>query len=112
MNNSDVLDLLEHWVAERKLSRRQTSFLRTVYEQAMECMASGCAPSIAGGAVCSDLDLPEAVYTCQLVAHLLDHLKPLQVEGIPRLRLVEITEALLECDHLTEEEAEDLYAMF
>jgi hypothetical protein len=109
MKELDVLDVLEQWVAERKLSRRQTSFLKTVHQQTMECMGGMYVPQIAGQGLSSDLDRPEAVYTCQLVADLLDYLKPLDGACKRHARLIEVTDALVECDHLAEEEAEALY---
>lgn len=108
MNNSEVDDVLELWVAERKLSRRKLAFLETVHQQTMECMSPSYGPWIAGQSLSSELDRPEAVYTCQLVADLLDFLKP--IPGEPHKRLADVTQALMECNLIEKEQADALYA--
>ena len=110
MNNSDVNDVLELWAAERKLSRRKLAFLETVHNQTMECIGRVNALDLASGHLASELDLPTATYICQLVAGVLDFLKPVAGEH-KHARLAEITEALVEFGHLDADHAERLYAM-
>lgn len=107
MQTLDVSEILEHWVADRKLSRRKLAFLETVHEQTMDSSGS-CSFDIAGSLLCSSLDMPKAVYTCQLVAGLLDFVKPLPNEP-KHARLIELTEALVDCGQLEQDVAEALF---
>lgn len=111
MNTPDVIDVLELFVAERKLSRRKLAFLETVHQQTLASIDRICSPHAAGQFLASELDLPQAHFTCQLVADVLDFLNPLPDEG-KRARLIEITEALVKTGHLEPDEAESLYEDF
>jgi hypothetical protein len=100
--NSEVIEVLDLWVTDRQLSRRQLAFLETVHNQTMESLGS-CTPGVADGNACSSLEMPQGSYWCQLVAELLDYLKPLEE---PPSRLVELNDALVELG-LLEAQAED-----
>ena len=108
MQTLNVPDVLENWAAERKLLPGELAFLETAYDQTVEAIATGCSFEIAGNILCSSLDMPKAVYTCQLVAGLLDFVKPLPNEP-KHARLVELTEALVDCGQLEPEVAEALF---
>jgi hypothetical protein len=102
MNNDLIEEVFDAWVADRKLSRRKLAFLETAHNQTMEVMLSSCglSPDVAPGGLCSELDLPQGSYWCQLVAELLDHLKPLEEQPS---RLVELNDALVELGLLEEQ---------
>ncbi len=99
MRNDLIEEVFDAWVADRKLSRRKLAFLEEVHSQTMEMIGS-CIPDIAGGHLCSELDMPQGSFVCQLVAELLDHLKPLEE---PPSRLVELNDSLVELGLLEEE---------
>jgi hypothetical protein len=99
MNNDLIKEVFETWVADRKLSRRKLAFLETVHDQTMEVLGS-CSPDIADGFTCSELEMPQGSFWCELVAELLDHLKPL--DEAPS-RLATLTDALVELGHLEPE---------
>jgi len=94
--------LLEDFAADKKLSRAKKAWLDQQYDR---IELSGVQPNIAGGFWCDELDLPEAVYVVQLVARLLDYVKP-RKEGPDRL--FEISKELHALGHLTDEEFETL----
>jgi len=73
---SDVSDVVEAWIADRKLSRRKLAFLRTVFDQGMESISRGVHPPTAGGIYCEELELPHGSSWLEVVASLLDHLEP------------------------------------
>lgn len=98
MRNHSIEEVFDAWVADRKLSRRKLAFLETVHSQTMEGVW-GCSPDIAGSHLCSELEMPAGSYVCQLVAELLDHLKPLEQ---PPSRLVELNNALVDAGVLEE----------
>ena len=92
MNNDLIEEVFEAWAADRKLSRRKLAFLETVHNQTMEIIGS-CSPDIGPGWVCSELEMPQGTYLCQLVAELLDHLKPVEE---PPSRLAELNDSLID----------------
>jgi len=106
MRSQDVAEVVSVWCADRTLSRRKKAFLETVYSQYWEG-CTGVAPDVAGSLYSSQLGLPPGAFTIQVVAALLDRLEPLP--GSER-RLVEVTEALVELEHLSRGEADAIYA--
>jgi len=105
MRSQEVAEVVSIWAADHTLSRRKKAFLETVYNQFIE--ADGMAsPDVAGSIYASQLDLPPGSFTIQVVAALLDRLDP--QPGSER-RLVEVTESLVELDHISREEADATY---
>ncbi|MBE9172727.1 hypothetical protein IQ216_06385 [Cyanobium sp. LEGE 06143] len=107
MRDHAVIDVLDVWIADRRLSRRKLAFLETVYDQALEDIPQAYSVDIAGHDYCSELDLPSGSLFPLVVAGVLDHLKPLDEAPC---RLVEMAEKLVRCQHLSREEAEAVYA--
>jgi hypothetical protein len=105
MRSQEVAEVVSIWAADHTLSRRKKAFLETVYNQFIE--AGGMAiPDVAGHAYASQLDLPPGSFTIQVVAALLDRLAPLP--GSER-RLMEVTEQLVEFDHISRGAADATY---
>jgi hypothetical protein len=105
MRSQEITEIVSIWAADHSLSRRKKAFLETVYSQFIE--ADGMAsPDVAGHAYASQLDLPPGSCTIQVVAALLDRMAPLP--GSER-RLVEVTEELVEFDHISREAADATY---
>ncbi len=104
--NGDITEVLDDWIADRRLSRRKKAFLETVYDQFLETSGGAYAPSLSGSDYSSWLDLPSGSYLVQVVAALLDHVDPLPE---PPCRLVEVTEQLVEDGHIEREAAEAFY---
>jgi len=105
MRDAVVIDVIETWIADRRLSRRKLSFLRNAYEQVSEGLYN-CPLDTCGHIYCAELDLPQGSATVQVIAALLDHLDP--VPEHPR-RLVQVTEAMVDADHIDREQAEAFY---
>jgi hypothetical protein len=102
-----ITDVVDDWIADRRLSRRKKEFLEAVYT-AFQDSGGLYSPDVAGGFYCEELNLPQGGFKIQVVAALLDHLDPLPE---PPTRLVEVTEQLVEDGHIEREEAEKLYEM-
>jgi hypothetical protein len=102
MRNDLIEEVFDAWVADRKLSRRKLAFLEEAHGRTMELMvsSSSLSPDVAPGGLCSELELPQGSYWCQLVAELLDHLKPLD-QAPSRLGL--LNKELVELGLLEEE---------
>ena len=64
--------VLEHWIADRKLSRKKIAFLKQVHQ--MNLYGDGL-PSICPSYFSSELDLPNGSSWSLVVADLLDHLE-------------------------------------
>ena len=105
MRNTDVIDVIDTWVADRHLSRRKLAFLRNVYDQVAGGL-HGCALDTCGHIYCAELDLPPGSATVQVIAALLDQLDPLPEH--PR-RLVQVTEAMVDAEHIDRETADAFY---
>lgn len=105
MRSQEIAEVFDCWIADRRLSRRKKAFLNTVYEQ-MEDGLTSCSPDIAGSEYCGSVDLPAGCFTIQVVASILDALEPLSE---PPSRLVIVTEALVDAEHIDREEAEYIY---
>ena len=105
MRSQVVAEVVSIWAADQTLSRRKKAFLETVYSQYWEC-CTGSPPDVAGSIYASQLDLPPGSFTIQVVAALLDRLEPLP--GSER-RLVEVTESLVELEHISREAADATY---
>ena len=75
---SNVSDVVEAWIADRKLSRRNLAFLRTVFQQMTEwnCFPPYRDYQVADGLCCEELDLPRGSSWLEVIASLLDHLDP------------------------------------
>ena len=93
------------WAADHTLSRRKKAFLETNFSQYRE----GCTsviPGVARSLCVSQLDLPPSSFSIQVVAALLGRLAPLPGSV---LRLAEVSECLVELEHISKEEAETTY---
>ncbi len=102
-----VTDLFEEWIANRQLSQSKLAFLENAYDQAIEDgIYNGCPLGICSSIYSSELDLPSGCATVQVIAALLDFLDPLPEH--PR-RLVVVTEAMVDAEHIDREEAEGFY---
>jgi hypothetical protein len=99
---SDLADVVDLWVADRQLSRRKLAFLENVYQQSVDSLDRLASFDIAPRFYCEELDVPNATYWVQVIASLLDFLKPTTGTA----RYLQVTQLLLEHDHLTDEEAE------
>ncbi len=106
VSNPPVQEVIESFIADRKLSRRKLAFLETVYNQTVTEGLHGYSPDFCSGHTAGCLDVGGAAYVIQLVATLLDFLKPL--EG-PHTRLIETTEELVEAGHIEREVADAFY---
>jgi hypothetical protein len=95
MATQEVSGIINEWVESRHLSRRKLAFLETVYTQMADEILSGGYPSEADWASCQEVGLDSGSYWVQVVASLLDQLKPRSPS-----RHEEITYALHEADHL------------
>jgi hypothetical protein len=87
------------------LSRRKKALLETNYIQYRE----GCTsviPGVARSLCASQLDLPPGSFSIQVVAALHGRLASLP-ESV--LRLAEVSECLVELEHISKEEAETTY---
>lgn len=102
MKDQSLFDVFSDFIAEGKLSRSKTAFLKTVYDQFYES-GDSISPDSAGHLITSSLDLPPS-YTIQCVASLLDHLRPNKDHR--HFRLVETTDYLVDCGVIDQEQAE------
>ena len=100
-----VIELFDEWIASRRLSSRKLAFLQNAYNQVSGGL-HGLALNTCGHIYCAELDLPQGSATVQVIAALLDHLDP--VPEHPR-RLVQVTEAMVDADHIDREQAEAFY---
>jgi hypothetical protein len=105
LHKQSVIELFDEWIAGRRLSVRKLACLQNAYAQASEGLY-GCALDTCGQIYCSELDLPPGSATVQVIAALLDHLDPLPE---PPRRLVEVTEAMVDAEHIDRETADAFY---
>ena len=81
MRNQQIADVLDVWIADKRLARRKLAFLRSVYQQqhyALSCAEETQFLDIADSLYCEELDLPPGSPVVAVVAALLDHLEPLE----------------------------------
>ena len=93
--------VVEDWIADRKLSRRKIAFLELEYQRGIEAVTESSSFDIAGSIYCQELDLPTGSYWIQVMADLLDHLRPTNDIWT---RLNFLNEALVCHGHLEREE--------
>ena len=92
--------ILDGWIFNGKVSRKNLAFLEQEFQQGLEVIPEASGLSIAGGLYCAELDLPTGSYWIQAIASLLDHLRPV-TEEMPRL--AELNKQLIYFGHLKEE---------
>ena len=76
MNFTKEESILESWIARRKLSAKKLDYLEKEYEQGLQAVPEAVSLMIAGSEYSSELDLPTGSYWIQVIADLLDHLRP------------------------------------
>ncbi|MCP9798908.1 hypothetical protein KBY81_15090 [Cyanobium sp. Lug-B] len=96
MPTQTIEDVIESWIADRRLSRRQKAFLNEVYDrrEVAEAASFNLCPRFEA----TELDVPEATYWIQLVATVLDFEDPR--EGV--VRYDEVTQELEDYGHLSD----------
>jgi hypothetical protein len=79
MRNQQIADVLDAWIADKRLARRKLAFLKSVYTQQHHALLSAEETQfldIADSLYCEELDLPPGSPVVAVVAALLDHLEP------------------------------------
>ena len=92
--------IVDRWIFNGKVSRKNLAFLEQEFQQGLEVIPEVAGLSIAGGTYCTELDLPTGSYWIQAIASLLDFLSPV-TEEMPRL--AELNKQLIYFGHLKEE---------
>ena len=105
LQKQSVIELFDEWIASRRLSPRNLACLQNAYDQVAEGL-HGCSLDTCGQIYCAELDLPPGSATVQVIAALLDQLDPLPEH--PR-RLVQVTEAMVDAEHIDRETADAFY---
>jgi hypothetical protein len=88
--------MFEDFAADKKLSRAKRAWLNDEYDR---IQLSADEPAIAEQFWCDQLGLPDAVYVVELIAHILDLVKPRKGDELPRL--FEISGELVHRGHLS-----------
>ena len=99
--------VFEDWIADRKVSRRKLGFLQQSYDRALESLPNTCSVDVAPRSYCEEVELPQGSYWCQVIADLLDFLKPRKFEN-GGSRLIEISRELMLNGFLEPEDFEAL----
>lgn len=100
-----VDSLIDDFIADGKLSRRKLAYLDQWYDRCVEELPMAWSFDIAGSMYCTEMEIPQGSYWCQVAAAVLDFLSPRSRED-GGSRLVEITKELSLCGHIDPEDLE------
>ena len=76
MNFTKEESIVDSWIADRKLSEKDLDYLQQEYEKGLPSVPAAVCLMTAGDTYCQDLDLSVGSYWLQLIASLLDQLRP------------------------------------
>ena len=76
MNFDKEESTVDSWIADRKLSEIDLDYLQQEYEKGLPLVPNAVCLMTAGDTYCQDLDLSVGSYWLQLIASLLDQLRP------------------------------------
>jgi len=76
MNFTKEESIVESWIKRRKLSAKKLDHLETLFEQGRLVVPTAVSFTTAGSEYCSELGLPRGSSWIQVIASLLDLLRP------------------------------------
>ena len=76
MNFTKEESIVESWIARRKLSAKNLDYLEQEYEQGLQVVPAAVCLMTAGEIYSQELELPNGSYWLQVIASLLDQLRP------------------------------------
>ncbi len=76
MNFQTEQSILDGWIFNGKVSKKKLDYLEQEFQQELQAVPSAISFIIAGSEYCNNLDLPSGSYWIQVIAELLDHLRP------------------------------------
>ena len=76
MNLAKEESIVESWIANRKLSEIDLDYLEQEHEKGLQALPAAVCLMTAGETYCQGLDLSIGSYWIQLIASLLDQLRP------------------------------------
>ena len=68
--------ILDGFLFNGKVSKKKLDYLETEFDQGLQAVPEAVSLMTAGYEYCSELDLPAGSYWIQVIAELLDHLRP------------------------------------
>ena len=76
MNFDKEESTVDSWIADRKLSEKDLDYLQQEYEKGLPLVPNAVCLMTAGEIYCQELELPNGSYWLQVIASLLDQLRP------------------------------------
>ena len=68
--------ILDGFIFNGKVSKKKLDYLETEFDQGLQAVPEAVSLMTAGSEYCSELDLQAGSYWIQVIAELLDHLRP------------------------------------